>query len=194
MLDSFDTLSASWIILPKMASIAYYLWIERSKLAGKVDQVCSGLIDGLAYLHKQCIAHRDINPGNVVVDHDFYTKLIDFDLAIQLRHEDEEVNHSCGTKDWIAPEIEKEWPTYSPIKADRWACGHVILTIFDELGRGNKDLRSFAMRLKADDPQQRPRLLDWCESQMPSANATPRAAHRSVEVEEEPNAKRQRRV
>lgn len=194
ILDSFNTPSASWLIMPKMSSVAYCLWMERSEIADKVDQVCSGLIHGLAYLHGRRVAHRDVNPSNIVVDICFCTKLIDFDVAIQLRHEDDEVDDLCGTEHWVAPEIEKEVSTYSPIKADRWACGHVILSIFDELGRGNKDLRCFAMKLKADDPQQRPQLIDWCESQEPSSVATPRARQRSIGVGEESNAKRQRRA
>ncbi|KIY47125.1 kinase-like protein, partial [Fistulina hepatica ATCC 64428] len=84
------------------------------------------LIKGLAYLHELCIAHRDIKPDNLLVDQDFCLKIIDFDLAIQVKDEDEEVSDHCGTKGWEAPEVKSEWPTYSPIKADRWSCGHVI--------------------------------------------------------------------
>ncbi|PCH41837.1 kinase-like protein, partial [Wolfiporia cocos MD-104 SS10] len=89
-------------------------------------QICWGLIEGLEYLHKLCIAHRDIKPDNLVVDQDFRLKIIDFDAAIQLKTEDEEVSDYCGTEGWLAPEVEERWATYSPIKADRWSCGKVI--------------------------------------------------------------------
>ena len=40
-----------------------------------------GLIDGLAYLHRLCIADRDIKPHNFLVDRDFCLKIIDFDYC-----------------------------------------------------------------------------------------------------------------
>ncbi|KAI0245958.1 kinase-like domain-containing protein, partial [Lactifluus subvellereus] len=85
-----------------------------------------GLIKGLAYLHKLCIAHRDIKPDNLLVDPDFCLKIIDFDIAMQVKDEDEEVDGKCGTTHWMAPEVEKKCSTYSPIKADRWSCGRVL--------------------------------------------------------------------
>ncbi|KAI9462537.1 kinase-like domain-containing protein [Russula earlei] len=104
LLDSFHTQSATWLILPKLASVADYV---------------VGLIEGLAYLHKHCIAHRDIKPDNLLVDQDFCVKIIDFDVAMQVTGEGEEVNDQCGTKHWMAPEIGKSM--HSPIKADRWS-------------------------------------------------------------------------
>ncbi|PCH35347.1 kinase-like protein, partial [Wolfiporia cocos MD-104 SS10] len=68
-------------------------------------QICWGLIKGLAYLHKLCIAHRDIKPDNLVVDQDFCLKIIDFDTAIHLKTEDKEVSDYCGMEGWLAPEV-----------------------------------------------------------------------------------------
>ncbi|KIY47238.1 kinase-like protein, partial [Fistulina hepatica ATCC 64428] len=84
------------------------------------------LIKGLAYLHKLCIAHRDIKPDNLLIDGDFCLKIIDFDIAIQVKDKDEEVSGHRGAKGWEAPEVKNKLSTYSPIKADRWSCGHVI--------------------------------------------------------------------
>ena len=91
---------------------------------------CWGLIKGLAFPHEHKIAHRDIKPDNLVRDHDFNLKIIDFDIAIKVEDENTEINGYCGTKGWSAPEIGKEdgpTPMYSPIKADEWSCGRVIL-------------------------------------------------------------------
>jgi serine/threonine protein kinase len=49
--ESFQTQSTSWTILPKMISLA------GGQLYWKAAQVCWGLIKGVAYLHKHCIAH-----------------------------------------------------------------------------------------------------------------------------------------
>ncbi|KAI0287375.1 hypothetical protein BC826DRAFT_52931 [Russula brevipes] len=63
---------------------------------GKVVQVCLGLIQGVAYLHVSRVAHRDIKPDNLVVDRDFCLKIIDFDAAMRVKDEDEEVDDHAG--------------------------------------------------------------------------------------------------
>ncbi|KAF8478167.1 kinase-like domain-containing protein, partial [Russula ochroleuca] len=83
------------------------------------------LIKGVAYLHKSCIAHRDIKPENLVVDREFCLKIIDFDVAMRVKDENDVVEGQCGTKGWMAPEIEEK-SMYSPIKADRWSTGRVL--------------------------------------------------------------------
>ncbi|KAI0245824.1 hypothetical protein BJV78DRAFT_1259964 [Lactifluus subvellereus] len=161
LLDSFHTQSGPWAILSKMDTVADYVALAPNQLGGRVTQVCRDLIKGLAYLHKLCIAHRDIKPDNLVVDQDFCLKIIDFDIAMQVKDEDEEVDGQCGTRHWMAPEVEDKSSTYSPIKADRWSCGRVLLYLLDEFRKEDKFLRAIAGKLKAHDPKQRPSLLEW---------------------------------
>ena len=163
LLDSFHTQSGLWIIMPKMDTITDYLRIAPKQLSSKVNRLCEDLIEGLGYLHGLSIAHRDIKPNNLLVDQTFCLKIIDFDIALQVKDEDEEVDDECGTENWMAPEIEKK-PTYSPIKADRWSCGRVILYLLDKFKKEDKHLRPFANKLTAHDPKRRPSLLEWASS------------------------------
>ncbi|KAI0254080.1 hypothetical protein BJV78DRAFT_1188482 [Lactifluus subvellereus] len=80
---------------------------------------------------------------------------------MQVNDEDEEADAQCGTKQWMAPEVEKKSSTYSLIKADRWSCGSVLLYLLDELRKENKLLRAIARELKAHNPKQQPSLLEW---------------------------------
>ena len=51
---------------------------------------------------------------------------------------------------------------YSPIKADRWSCGRVILRhimIGSTVINADRRLLNFANQLLMEDPQQRPSLL-----------------------------------
>jgi serine/threonine protein kinase len=197
MHDSFDASSRSWVILPQLSSVADYLYISLREFRPHVTQVCSGLIEGLAHLHELCIAHRDIKPDNLVVDRDFCAKIIDFDVAIQLKDEDEEVSGYCGTEHWTAPEVmESESLAYSPIKADRWSCGHLVLYLLDRVKKEDKSLRSFAMKLKAGYPQQRPSLAEWrtSKSAVPPTIAVPQARPHSPEAAEPRIAKRTRQA
>ena len=51
---------------------------------------------------------------------------------MKVKGEDEVVNDHCGTKHWVAPEIEEKL-MYSPIKADRWSSGQVLLYLLERL-------------------------------------------------------------
>jgi serine/threonine protein kinase len=153
LIDSFH----GWAILPKMVSVKHY---AGDLSESKASQVCSGLIEGLAYLHKHRIAHRDIKPDNLVLDKNLCLKIIDFDIARQVQDEDEEVDDQCGTENWMAPEVEKKL-RHSPIRADRWACGRVLLFLLQRFGKEVKFLRVFATNLMAHNPKQRPSLVGW---------------------------------
>jgi serine/threonine protein kinase len=163
LLDSFHGQSGPWVILPKMGSVTNFIVVAPEQPETKVIQVCWGLIKGLAYLHELCIAHRDIKPDNLVVDQDFCLKIIDFDIAMQLRDEDDEVDDECGTMYWIAPEVENKSSTYNPIKADRWSCGRVLLYLLDKFKTDDEQLRVIGRKLKVHNPNQRPSLLE-CRS------------------------------
>ena len=141
----------SWAILPQMISLAC------SQLYGEVAQVCWGLINGVAYLHKYCIARRDIKPKNLVVDGDLCLKFIDFDVTMRVKGEDEMVEGQCGTKGWMAPEMEKSM--YSPIKADRWSTGQVLLYLLDKFSEEDAVLRTTVMKLTAHNPERRSSML-----------------------------------
>ena len=51
---------------------------------------------------------------------------------MKVKGEDEVVNDHCGTKGWVAPEIEEKL-MYSPIKADQWSSGQVLLYLLERL-------------------------------------------------------------
>ncbi|KAH8987166.1 kinase-like domain-containing protein [Lactarius akahatsu] len=162
LIEAIPSITGGWLILPKLHSIRDQGFMDRRGVHGR-NQLGRGLIKGLAYLHEHRIAHRDVKPDNLVCDDVFRLQIIDFDVAIEVQDENTEVDEYRGTKDWTAPEIGKEdgpTPMYSPIKADRWSCGRVLLRHM-MVGKGDNRLSEFAEQLMANDPQQRPSLLEW---------------------------------
>jgi serine/threonine protein kinase len=93
--DSFNR----WAILPKMVTVSSHVRSARKVFQSKISQVCLGLIKGLAYLHEHSIAHRDLKLENLVVNENFCLKIIDFNIAMRVEDEDEEVDDQCGTQD-----------------------------------------------------------------------------------------------
>ena len=151
-----------WLILPKLHSIGDQRLMNCGGVHSRVE-LGWGLIKGLAYLHEHKVAHRDVKPHNLVCDGDFQLQIIDFDVAIEVQDENMEIDEYRGTKNWTAPEMgEEEGLTqmYSPIKADRWSCGRVLLRHM-MVGKGDKRLSKFAEQLMANNPQQRPSLVEW---------------------------------
>ncbi|KAH9041658.1 kinase-like domain-containing protein [Lactarius pseudohatsudake] len=161
-IETIPSTTGGWLILPKLHSIRYQELMDSCGVRGR-DQLGRGLIEGLGYLHEHGIAHRDIKPGNLVYDDDLCLQIIDFDVATEVQDENTEVDEYRGTRDWTAPEMgEEDGPTamYSPIKADRWSCGRVLLRHI-LVGKGDNRLSRFASQLMTRDPQQRPSLVGW---------------------------------
>ncbi|TCD66544.1 hypothetical protein EIP91_001265 [Steccherinum ochraceum] len=157
--DAFNTSSASWVIMPRLIPLTNII-MDSPEFHARASQVCHGLIDGLAYLHVNLIAHGDIKPDNLVIDHDFCLKIIDFDTALELKDIDKKITYYQGTLGWTAPEV-REGAAYSPIKADRWACRHVVSFFLRRAEKDDDVLQVFARELEAVNPEQRP-SLDQC--------------------------------
>jgi serine/threonine protein kinase len=134
LLDVIDlSIGKTIIVLPWKAPLDEVLRFRDRP--GDVVSLCLRFIEGVAFLHEHRVAHCDLKPGNVVVDTTFESEtlprlfIIDFGLAQSVENEETMTEGWCGTPPWIAPEVgSRNGPTrrYSPILADRWACGRTI--------------------------------------------------------------------
>ncbi|MDP2438364.1 MAG: protein kinase [archaeon] len=71
------------------------------------SQVVHKLLDAVAYLHSQNIAHRDLKPTNLLLksaDNDCDVKIADFGLS-KILGENVFMQTACGTPIYVAPEV-----------------------------------------------------------------------------------------
>lgn len=82
------------------------------------------VMEGLKYLHSLGITHRDLKPENLLYyhpGHDSRILITDFGLSAHRRAGDEYMQTTCGTPEYIAPEILARKP-YNCL-VDEWAAG-----------------------------------------------------------------------
>ncbi|GAA5985763.1 hypothetical protein JCM10908_007104 [Rhodotorula pacifica] len=93
------------------------------------------LSSAVAYLHaEQEIAHRDINPNNVVLSQAGRVVLIDFGISVRSGDEQAgEMHFEVGTGAYRAPELIFGSRTYDPFALDLWALGCTLSDLFRPL-------------------------------------------------------------
>jgi hypothetical protein len=84
-------------------------------------QACTGLL----YMHRRGIVHRDVKPGNMLLNPDGKLKIADFGVAefLDQYNVEDNVTRTSGSPAFQAPEIAKGDDEYSGMKVDVWALG-----------------------------------------------------------------------
>ncbi|KAI6014665.1 kinase-like domain-containing protein [Pisolithus marmoratus] len=86
----------------------------------------SQLVEGVAFMHAQLVAHMDLKPQNIIIPpQGGRLCIIDFSSSIRLKSEKEKFRGIAGTPGYIAPEVERG-DAYKPIQADLWSCGRTL--------------------------------------------------------------------
>ena len=81
---------------------------KRSKISEQTAKIIfKQLMEGLDYIHKNNIVHRDIKLDNILIDLTNTIKICDFGVSRRLLPGDIMFEH-CGTPAYIAPEIFKD--------------------------------------------------------------------------------------
>lgn len=86
------------------------------------------IIQGLEYLHKNRVIHRDLKLGNLFINEGMDIKLGDFGLATKLDFDGERKRTIWGTPNYIAPEVLEGRNGHS-YEVDIWSLGVIIYTL-----------------------------------------------------------------
>ncbi|MBL9131467.1 MAG: protein kinase, partial [Verrucomicrobiaceae bacterium] len=107
-----------WVEGPTIHELIQKGTIPVRKVANLAIQLC----DALHFAHSHKILHRDIKPGNIMVNQEDQVKVADFGLARPITGEAEE--NPFGTPDYAAPEIMAKAAVDQ--RADIFAAGIVL--------------------------------------------------------------------
>ncbi|MBB5035519.1 serine/threonine-protein kinase [Prosthecobacter vanneervenii] len=107
-----------WVEGPTLHTMIHKGSVPVRTAASLAMQLC----EALAYAHNHKILHRDIKPGNIMVNEEGQVKVADFGLARPITGEAEE--NPYGTPDYAAPEILNKGSVDQ--RADIFAAGIVL--------------------------------------------------------------------
>jgi serine/threonine protein kinase len=114
-----------WCAGGSLSQLIQQIEISESLLRSYTRQILSGL----KFLHDRRILHRDIKPGNILIDHTGSLKLTDFGLS---RHAESllDVTRACGTVPYMAPECISG---LFSVGSDIWAVGATMTEMVSKL-------------------------------------------------------------
>jgi len=82
------------------------------------------LIDGLEYIHAHSVIHRDIKPGNLLINSEGELKITDFGIAEEFdKYSPDKLNVTtfAGTHQFLSPEVAEGLSSIDGEKVDIWA-------------------------------------------------------------------------
>lgn len=130
------------------------------------------ILAGIGYMHKNCIAHMDIKPENILIRGTNVLKIADLGSTYRWTDLESAVKSGkAGTSFYCAPEVKSSKP-YNAEKADIWSLGitlHVMMTGFwPYLGQTEKEVLSNAKKGKVNiaDDQLSQTLVDFLNTML----------------------------
>jgi mitogen-activated protein kinase kinase kinase len=89
-------------------------------------------LQGLAYLHREGILHRDLKADNILLDVDGTCKISDFGISKKTDniYGNDATNNMQGSVFWMAPEVVRYQGQGYSAKVDIWSLGCVVLEMF----------------------------------------------------------------
>jgi serine/threonine-protein kinase len=116
------------------------------------EKLARELLGAVAHIHEVGILHRDIKPGNLIIEPDGTAKLIDFGIALP---PDATALTSTGlvlgTERYAAPEVMEGRPATE--RSDLYSCGLVLRSCE---GRCSRALSLLVEEMTSRDPRDRP--------------------------------------
>ncbi len=166
---------------------------ERLEVVEAID-IARQVADALAAAHRVELIHRDVKPGNILLDESGRVRVTDFGLAVHLHERDEWVGDCSGTLPYMAPEQISGQVSRQDGRTDIWALGVVLYEMLtgrrpfrgsdrESITRAIVDER--AVPLRESNRQIPPRVAQLCmqclEKDVEARNITAAELHKELE-------------
>jgi serine/threonine protein kinase len=86
------------------------------------------IIAGVEHCHAKGVVHRDLKPENIFMDSAKNVKIGDFGFAEEMV-QGELLHTSCGSPDYVAPELLYKNCAYEGPEVDVWSCGVILYAL-----------------------------------------------------------------
>ena len=128
ILDSFETDTHFFIVMEYVCGDLLSFIRKRNKLNESTAKIIfKQIIEGLKYIHKKKIIHRDIKLDNILIDLTNTIKICDFGVSRKIE-KGNLIYERCGTPAYIAPEIYAKIG-YEGCQCDIWSAGVTLYYI-----------------------------------------------------------------
>jgi serine/threonine protein kinase len=154
ILDSFETDKHIFMIMKYVCGDLLGFIRKRGKLSESISKlIFKQVIEGLKYIHRKKIVHRDIKLDNILIDLTNTVKICDFGVSRKLSNGDVMYEH-CGTPAYIAPEIFGN-RGYEGYLCDVWSAGVTLYYMLSGMqpfkANSIKDLESIVLQGKFEE-------------------------------------------
>ncbi|XP_017147515.1 serine/threonine-protein kinase 10 isoform X3 [Drosophila miranda] len=106
--------------------------LEKPLTEPQIAYVCKHMTEGLTFLHKNKVIHRDLKAGNVLLTMEGGVKLADFGVSAKNKHTMQKHDTFIGTPYWMAPELvlcETFRDNPYDHKVDIWSLGITLIEL-----------------------------------------------------------------
>ena len=141
ILDTFETDKHVFIVMEYICADLLSFIRKREQLSENISKIIfKQIIEGLKYINKKGIVHRDIKLDNILIDLNNTVKICDFGVSKRITENEIMIDH-CGTPGYIAPEIYKN-KGYEGFQCDIWSAG---VTLYYMLS-GTQPFRAYSLK------------------------------------------------
>ena len=129
VLEVFQNRNYVQMVMEKHGEMDLFEFIDRNPIMdeGLASLIFRQVVAAVDFLHSREILHRDIKDENIIINHKFNCKLIDFGSAT-FHKPGELFNTFYGTVEYCSPEVLKGFPYAGP-ELEMWSLGVLLYII-----------------------------------------------------------------
>jgi eukaryotic-like serine/threonine-protein kinase len=121
-----------WYVMPLYKHSLEMILHEIRAKEERIKKVFPAILDGVEYAHNEGVVHRDLKPGNVLLNRDDVVAVSDFGLGRQMDAESTRQTQSgfgMGTLFYMAPEQASDAKNADPL-SDIFSLGCLLYTLY----------------------------------------------------------------